>query len=260
MADAVVLIALCAVVVLTAGAMTIGGRMHAKTVMCQQNLRAIGQALNLYAEDYQGKLPTLERGTYTWHYYVLRAENPTGSGIYPWYHLGCVFGHGLINDARTLYCPATKGAMDEYIQYTNPAPWGTMPQMYNYQNQTNQWLRASKGYIYWPQSKDLATQMDVAGYGSGNTLYEVGCPKPATTLAKLDTSKAICSDSVYHFDGGNYKVNGLFWDCSVRYQDVPKSAEGKWLYYQQTTVFGEVVPASSEMRLVTMAKWMWLLQ
>jgi hypothetical protein len=83
MTDAVVLISLCAIVVLAAGAMTLGGRMHAKTVMCQQNLRANGMALNQYVEDYQGNLPTLERGTNMWHYYVLRRESQTGSGIYP---------------------------------------------------------------------------------------------------------------------------------------------------------------------------------
>jgi prepilin-type processing-associated H-X9-DG protein len=263
MTDAIVLVVLCAAVVLTAGAMSIGGRIHAKTVMCQQNLRCIGKALNQYVEEYQGKLPTAEytgsRGTYITHHYLMGTMNYT-TGAKTWFYLGCLFGQGLITDGRTFYCPATKGGLDEYLHYCSPTPWGTLPQTINSQNGTgNEWLRVNMGYLYWPQSKDLADQTYVNGYSMAYYNYKVGYPKTPATADRVDTSKAIVTDKFFHVES-QYKANALFWDGSVAYRDNAKAADGKLICFDVTQYGGDLqlpMPMDAGWRVVTIAEWMW---
>jgi hypothetical protein len=264
--DAVVLVGLCAAVVLTAGAMSIGGRMHAKTVMCQQNLRCIGQALNQYVDKYNGGLPSLEKGTvypYMQHYYVIeRSTSSDQSGPFTWYHLGCLFGAGLITDGRTFYCPRAAGGLDEYRQYASSSPWGTLPQYLAGTttpippNTSNQWLRTIKGYIYWPQSRSLMQSYELPQYGNGlmYPLYAVGFPKPVLKAADLDPAKAIVADIVYHADGSQYMTNAVFMDGSVVYQNVPQAGSGKKLYYDYTQYGGSYdSPAPSDWAQISMA-------
>jgi hypothetical protein len=261
--DAVVLIGLCAIVVLTAGAMSIGGRIRAKTVMCQQNLRCIGQALNVYTEDYQGKLPVTDgvlydSRPYIHAYYLLRAMTSTTAK--PWYHLGCLFGSGLVTDGRSFYCPAAKGSTDDYLQYCAPAPWGSLPQNINNppSGNGNQWLRVTKGYIYWPQSTEAADN-DYMGNMSGNIGYKLGYPQTPATADKVDTSKAIVADEIFHVES-QYKTNALFWDCSVAYQDDGKTADGKLMCFDATQYGGaSLSQVAAGWKLVSRAEWMWQL-
>lgn len=231
--DAIVLVLLCGFVVLCAGA----GRMHSKLLMCTTNLKKMSQALKVYCDTYDGTMPAMDSVTYIRAYWMLSSWNYT-TNKQDWANAGCFFKAGLIPDGRTFYCPATPGYMDEYLAYSNPAPWGSNLQLQapNQSGTGNAWLRAVKGYIYWPQSKRLATASDLATMGSSVSLrYQVGYPMPTYTISELDPARAMVVDSVALTDEtGMYKTNALFGDGHVRYQTTPRnSSTGKWYYPYQ---------------------------
>jgi prepilin-type processing-associated H-X9-DG protein len=239
--DAIVLVVLCGLVVLCAGA----GRMHAKLVMCDANLKSIGEAMRMYCDSYDGKMPTLNPsfingkwvdGNCIHAQYVCSMYDASATPNQVWLLLGCLLKAGLVSDGRTLYCPSAPGYMDEYLSYSNPAPWGSnLPnQMPNINGTGNIWLRITKGYIYWPQSTTLVT----AGYhgvggvlldGNGYSRYKVGQPAPPYLASQLDPARAMVVDGEAQKDeSGKYKVNALFGDGHIRYQLVPQYS-GKWI-------------------------------
>jgi hypothetical protein len=253
--DAIVLIGLLAFVLLNVGALSLGGHLRAKTLLCQANMKEIGSALTAYCDTYDGAMPTLEYPfnpgpiPYISHYYIQRRD--VGGQVVKWCQLGCLYSSGLISDARTFYCPAAKGSSEEHLSYCDPAPWGTLPQN-GQQNVVNQWVRAWKGYIYWPQSKDV---YKTAGEIPGSA-YQVGYPRSATMLDRLDQTKAIAADIVLHPEGG-YKVNALFFDGCLKYQDAPSVGGKSWYYNAAQEPDG--APFSADWTSVTVAEWMYAL-
>jgi prepilin-type processing-associated H-X9-DG protein len=244
--DAVVLIVICGLALLSAGALQVGGRIRAKALMCTVNFKEIGQGLAAYYDYYDDKMPTMNvyydnggwraQNCVRVHYVYSQWDD----GINPkqiWTLLGCLFKAGIVTDGRTFYCPATERSMDEYLSYSNPAPWGSN---INLQAPNigsgatgNMWLRARKGYVYWPQSTELVTslyQLDDQGWGR----YKVGRPMPPMKASQLDVNKAMAVDGEgQRDDAGGFKVNALFPDGHARYQFVPRytdPATGKRLW------------------------------
>ena len=74
------------------------------------------------------------------------------------YRFACLYEAGLIEDPRLFYCPANTDPARMYKSYTNPYPpntsteWGTLPQKYNSQTMSNQWVRS--GYEWFPVDKN----------------------------------------------------------------------------------------------------------
>jgi prepilin-type processing-associated H-X9-DG protein len=255
--DAVVLVVICGIALLSTGAMSVGGRMRAKTLMCTANLQKIAQAMAAYTDNYDGKMPTMNVYTYsgTWRAqncirvnYVLSQYSDGASPRQIWMLLGCLFKAGLITDGRTFYCPATTGAMEEFLSYSNPAPWGSSIQLQvpnsGPDGNGNMWLRARKGYIYWPQGKQMVTESFRNPYDgqplgepdstNGWGRYAVGKPAPPLKFADLGPNYAYAVDGEgQRDDSGGYKINTLFGDGHVKYQFVPRftdPATGKRLW------------------------------
>jgi len=246
-----VLIMVVVFVLLNAGALHVGGRLRAKTLACRKNLKEIGTALVDFCDMSDGTLPALERDTYIYHYYIVRRETAPSSGVYKWLHLGCLYDAGLLSDGRTFYCPVAEGATDEYLIYSNPAPWGTLPQVYN-SVVGNQWVRTREGYLYWPQSTTILTS---APTGEMWPNYEQGYPTSATAVTYLDQTRAVVADIVFHQEERG-KVNALFWDGSVVYQNGPTGADGtRWYFDSMQRPDGE-----DGWELVKLARWMYALQ
>jgi hypothetical protein len=255
MKDAVVVIVFCALAVLTAGALSMGGRLHAKTLMCQKNLKVIAAALVSYADAYDGALPTLEKGNFTYHYYICRRDKGPANNPYPWYGMGCMYSGGFISDGHTFYCPAANGSLDEYLSYCDPAPWGVLPQQ-TIANVVNQWTRTRRGYVYWPQNQDVYTTASPPT-GEATENYKVGFPRSATSLNNLDKSKSVVTDIVFHKEG-RLKVNAMFWDGSVIYQDGPSATDGSRLYFNGMQ-FDSPDDYAAGWGQVMIAEWMWKL-
>jgi hypothetical protein len=234
--DAIVLIVICCVVVVCAGA-TRGS----KLLMCTTNLKKIGEAMPMYCDSYDGKMPTVSGGNYIRSHYVCATYDTTTGQV--WTMLGCLFKAGLVPDGRTFYCPSTRGWMDEYLAFSNPAPWGS-----NLDKQAPNppgfgiiWLRITKGYIYWPQSTTMVTGSGSNLYGVGGVLldsggssgaslrYKVGQPAPPYLASQLDSGRALVADCEGQKDDSTrYNVNTLFPDGHTRYQLVPQY-NGKWI-------------------------------
>jgi hypothetical protein len=244
--DAIVLVTLCGFLVLTAGALRMGGSMRAKLLMCTVNLQKIAQAVAPYADSCDGKMPTLTGpgGTYQRPQWIA-AVMDTSTGKTEWQGLGCLFGAGYIADGRQFYCPAAEGSMDEYMAYSNPGPWGShLDQQAPNLGSPNLWLRLTRGYVYWPLKRNNCTQAEFdairfqAGYEApGFTLrYKVGYPLAAVKYADLGPSRPMMFDFPVHATkASGYTINVAYGDSHVELTGVPRyAATGKYMYpYQQ---------------------------
>jgi prepilin-type processing-associated H-X9-DG protein len=237
--DTIVLVFLAAFAMVTAGALRVGGSTRQKVMMCASSFRKIGAAVSVYCDTYDGKMPTMDGGSYSTTpnstfvkaFWLLSTYDVTTSKQ-TWYNEGCLFKIGAIHDGTMFYCPTTPGAMSEYYSYSNPAPWGSNLQQQSPNNpgNGNVWLRMTKGNIYWPQSKVLATSADISRLGdNANLRYKVGYPMPVNKLSEMDTARAMIVDNQGLKDAdGTYKVNALFGDGHVVFQPVPQY-QGKWI-------------------------------
>lgn len=127
--DAIVLIVICGFAVLSAGAVSMGGRMHARTLMCAANMRFIGAAISEYADMYGGRLPQLEYNPGTpyetqQHPAWAFRDGTSGGSIGKAINLGCLYKAGLIHNPGTFYCPADRRWIDSMISYATGGPWG----------------------------------------------------------------------------------------------------------------------------------------
>jgi hypothetical protein len=251
-ADAAMLLLLTAAVVLAGGAFRIGGREHAKMVMCSINQKSIGQAMSVYSDSYDGLMPYME--TYTengkWygqncmraHFCISKYDYSAGQ---VWQGLGGLFKAGLISDGRSFYCPSAPGAMDEYLSYSSPAPWGNNLQLQSPNNpgNGNVWLRITKGYIYWPQGRlpvlpgfrspyspyPLGYPESSSGWGR----YAVGKPAPPLKYADLGPGYALTTDGTAHTGQTGYQMVSLFGDGHVNMQKAQqylRPSDGKLLW------------------------------
>jgi len=243
----------------------------AKRMQCQTRLKGIGSAVGLYMNDYDGRMLSPEyagsaKTPFIAHYYTYRVENLNiGPGAYEWRNMGCLYGAKFIEDARLFYCPGTEGWLDEYKQYSDPSPWGTLPQNYNTANNKLQWVNATKGYMWWPQSKEIVKK-DVAAEIHVNAAgrYQVGYPKWPATQNLLNQNKAISSDHTFHIvKGSGWNMNAVFPDGHVAFQRAPQNGAGKNMYVTEAQLADEVKtdPAKlAEWQQVTIAEFMFALQ
>lgn len=236
----------------------------AQRVQCSTKLKGISNAFQLYSDETGGDLPTLERKSFTYHYYVYRRENPTGSGIYYWYGMGCLYGAKKIENPMNFYCPATEGWRDEYNLYNNPSPWGSLPQVSNTDGTAgtagNQWLRVKRGYIYWPQSQEVYTTAKAPAAGEEAEIYKVGYPRTPTKFADLNQGKCLASDYTWHaVKGSGYTVNVVFPDSHVVLNKVPTDpATGKYWVFSGLIVPDDVPSTNQLVKLL--AEYMYQLQ
>ncbi len=247
----------------------------AQRVRCGYRVKELASAYNLYQESYGGNLPTPEQdssnGRWIQHYYMYRRDT-TG-----WSNMGCLYAAGFIDDGRMFYGPATEGWLDEYKEYSNPGPWGTLPQVSNTEKNRNQWIRAYKGYAYWPQSKDFVktnvaaeVHNNAVGNATDGFIYGVGFPKTPVHISRLLQNKAFAADYTFHaIKGSGWNLNAAFPDGHVAFQAQPKDpATGRSMYfktgqYPSSVVDGGVWFDTSEQnrsRLVSVAAFMYALQ
>jgi prepilin-type N-terminal cleavage/methylation domain-containing protein len=242
----------------------------AKRATCQTRLKGIANAAMLYMNANDGLMPSPEyagnaKTPFISHYCTYRVETPGGSGIYEWRNMGCLYAQHYIEDARLFYCPATEGWQEEFKQYNDPSPWGTLPQTYNTANGKSQWINATRGYTWWPQSKELV-KSDVSAEIHPNAAanYQVGYPKWAARQSLLNQNKALSSDFTFHMvKGSGWNLNASFPDGHVSFQKAPRSSDGLNMYADSGQLSDEVKTDASklaEWKKVTIAEFMYALQ
>jgi prepilin-type N-terminal cleavage/methylation domain-containing protein len=140
---------------------------HAKRVVCANQLKQIGIAVNAYAGKYNGALPNVMPLSTSNPWQV--ETDPTKEDYHPFaayrggdddpeykypdgtlvpLRLACLYEAHLIDMPKVFYCPSNKDKGRMYKSYVNPEPWGTLPQVYNTINNSNQWVRC--GYEWFP--------------------------------------------------------------------------------------------------------------
>ncbi|HSV27765.1 MAG TPA: type II secretion system protein [Sedimentisphaerales bacterium] len=209
----------------------------ARRVQCSSRLRGIGQAVTLYAEKYDGKLPTLQCDPtgpfpYSAHYFLqMRLNAGQAVGQEQVIHFGCVYRTGLIDDARLFYCPATENWKDEYDDCVQDSQWGKLPNAKIRRSDGSYWVTLEKGYIYWPQAKiryaargAMPTSRSPAKpTGNMGDQMEHGLPTMATRAADMNPHKAMSADLTFHaIKGSGWKLNALFPDGHVSLGPQPK--------------------------------------
>jgi hypothetical protein len=243
--DAAILIVMCGLALMCAGALRRGGSMRAKTLMCTVNMQKVGQGMSLYFGTCDGRMPTTwMAGTgvgsapancVRYHYMFSWYDGVSQSQI--WLQFGCLYKAGIVPDAETFYCPATEGSIDDYKSYGGSAPWGTLPMPGNpIPPNQSQSVRLITGYAYWPQATAMVTGTTTL-YGVGGAAltsngygnYRAGLPAMPLKASDIDAGKAMAVDNGSQPDGlGGYKVNALFPDGHTNYQPVPRY-DGRWI-------------------------------
>jgi prepilin-type N-terminal cleavage/methylation domain-containing protein len=133
-------------------------KQFAKRVMCATGLRQVGMAMANYSMD-DDKLPDAldvnGKPEFGHGYALYRGDKPQysyDSGELIPLRWAKLYEGGYMDTPEIFYCLANRLDSYKYESYTNPEPWGTLPQEYNTQDQEgnphNQWVRM--GYTYFP--------------------------------------------------------------------------------------------------------------
>jgi prepilin-type N-terminal cleavage/methylation domain-containing protein len=131
------------------------------------------------------------------------------------YRFACLYEARLLDDPKMFYCPSNKVEERKYQSYTNPEPWGTLPQQYNTYHNANQWVRA--GYEYFPVSR----RPDFEPFTLGNPPRPAAPKTLCTKFEDLDQRLPYCTDVMRTRDTFSHKygtvmgLNALWPDGHV---------------------------------------------
>ncbi|MCE5186946.1 MAG: prepilin-type N-terminal cleavage/methylation domain-containing protein [Planctomycetaceae bacterium] len=127
----------------------------AKRVICSARLRQVGVAMKMYSDAFNGALPddqTITGGAERHTFIVYRQDQVFLNGKLKPFRLAYLYEMNYIDTPEIFYCPGnSRSEAGNYVyeNYCNPAPWGTLPQVYNTTpGVDNQWVRV--GYTYFP--------------------------------------------------------------------------------------------------------------
>ena len=219
-------------------------RETAKRVICSNQQKEIARAISMYADAWDQKMPFYGGkdpsfadpydceetpgcadkdncpGDEKHPYAVFRADkqewwrNGNVEDPYP-LKLGCLYAASIITDAKLFYCPSNKEGQYKFESYYNPKPWGRLPQVFNTENNMNQWVRV--GYTYYPVDGTMPpSAMCFNGRMQG--------PKyTARRFDKLDPHIPYLADVMWyratmsHKTKDSYAINAAFKDTHVVY-------------------------------------------
>ena len=181
-----------------------------RRAVCSSQLKQVGVAMMAYAADWENLLPYYGDEMHTYAVYRSEPEwlNAEGKPIAT--KVACLYETGHIAEPKVFYCPSNRLALYRYGSYTDPKPWGTLPQRFNAEDGQghNQWVRM--GYTYYPT--DPRSPMD-ASLQAPQTV--------AKRIDKLDPQLPYMTDIIRHKDEISHKrqktyaVNALFSDSHV---------------------------------------------
>ncbi|MCF7973234.1 MAG: DUF1559 domain-containing protein [Phycisphaerae bacterium] len=205
------LVVIAIIAVLMGILMPVLGRVReaAKRSVCANQMRQMGIALSTYAQAYDLRLPYYDDIAHPYAVYRGdKAPYQTESGKLIPMKMAVLYETHYIADPRVFYCPSNIDPWLKFESYTNPGPWGTLPQVYNEESGSNQWVRM--GYTYLPIDPRARTEPDT------------GAPaETARQLDRLDPYVPYMVDIINHLDvishmrQGHAAVNALYKDGHV---------------------------------------------
>jgi prepilin-type N-terminal cleavage/methylation domain-containing protein/prepilin-type processing-associated H-X9-DG protein len=211
----------------------------AQRMICRSRLKSIGLSVVTYSEQYDGRLMRADRKDAQGverlknEYWTLAMLKDAAIGT-QYYGLGCLWKSGLVSDGKLFYCPGVRNWLDEYKHYCNPMPWGTLPQVYNSTEYPsgNQYLRAYKGYLFWPQTRKLVTTAEIATYPVTGERYAAGFPSTPYLYTDMAPNRSISLDCSPHtVKGTGLNANVLYGDGHVNQNLWPQDPVTKRYYF-----------------------------
>ena len=209
-------------------------REGAKRQVCANQLKQNSVAIHAYAGDYNYGMPWWgyeADGDEEIHPYVVYRGGgqkdadyrfPTTVATDPWdptkgklkaMRMACLYEGKYITEPKVFYCPSNKDALYKFESYTDPPPWGRMPQLFN-ATQDNEWVR--QGYEYYPTDPKTPTEKRVY---DGVTYY---VPKETTRkILGLNPHIPYMADVIRrrvhmgHQSRSTYAIHALFSDGHV---------------------------------------------
>lgn len=188
---------------------------HAKRVVCAAQLRQIGTGMKLYADAFDEYLPDdhdlsnpPKRERHTYAVYRNHPDYTFSDGSFKPLRFAYLYELGYIDTPEIFYCPGNRLDQYRYESYTNPAPWGTLDQVFNTVNGSNQWVRV--GYTYYP----VETRAKL------NPAYQAP-QELALKYVRLNPNMPCATDiihnrpSISHQSNKIYALNALYGDGHV---------------------------------------------
>lgn len=181
-----------------------------KRAVCSNQLKQVGVAITAYAGDNESLLPYYGDQMHPYAVYRSEAQWLDAEGNPIAQKVALLYEGRYIGEPKVFYCPSNRNPLYRYESYTDPLPWGTLPQTYNAEDGQghNQWVRM--GYTYYPT--DPKSKMDSS----------TGAPvETAKRIDKLDpyipymTDTIRRKDHISHRRQKTYAVNALFKDGHV---------------------------------------------
>jgi prepilin-type N-terminal cleavage/methylation domain-containing protein len=243
-------------------------------VVCKNRLSGIGKSISFYADQYDSLLPSPVSDAIPTGFSFHNTRAPYEAVMDPdlnqatkndlWHNLGCLYKSGLIPTGKQFYCPAHAAGLQQYDDYCYSGDldasgnkirvqWGTTWNWPTHTSASWWYVSVSKGYIFWPQSKQLVktgelSQIPDEGSGSGAAGYRVGVrhaegyPHTPAKYSEMNPNKAVSCDYAAHsVQGSGYNIQSVFADTHVNMQKVPVDpTDGTfWYPYQGTIPDGE---------------------
>lgn len=191
----------------------------AKRAVCSSQVKQVGVAITAYASENENHLPVYNSNNSKINPYLLvqsyvlyRSESSyvDANGKLLPMKLAVLYEGGYIANPKVFYCPSNKNLLYRFESYSDPKPWGTLPQNYNANDGTghNQWIRM--GYTYLPIDPRILRNPST------------GMPnETAETIDAIDPYVPFMTDHIRHkFQISHkrqqyYAVNALFKDGHV---------------------------------------------
>jgi len=196
-------------------------RERSRRVVCGNQLKSMGTAINVYASDNHDALPLLGNNNvqgyetakaekYPWRTYMAYVQK---NGIdYPC-SVGYLHSSGIITEPEIFYCTSSVDWKFEQYDGIDGKAWPAYP------NKSDPIVRT--GYSYFPQDQKLKETITVFVLGEGNRTMSV--PKLATKMPQLNSDKTMITDRLHLLDkvphtvGKQHGVNALYGDSSLSF-------------------------------------------
>jgi len=194
----------------------------AKRVICGARLNQIGKAMKMYSDAFGGSLPDDHNvnGSRERHGYIAyRNDNRLSDGSLKPYRFAYLYELNYIETPEIFYCPGNRLDAYKYESYTQPSPWGTLPQDFNTASAAgfgNQWVRI--GYTYFPVERNARIDPAIgAPYELGKKFIQLNPNMPyASDLLHNRQSLAHRTKTVM-------SINALFPDGHVAVCNDPEA-------------------------------------